>query len=239
MFAHAGMSLYEERTIYPANSFEAIQNSVDNLGAEGVELDIRMTKDCVLVLFHDQFITTSPGFSGCVGNYNWQVLKGLKLNNSKYSITKLDTVMDYLVSRNVKMYLDIKPYNHCAKSNKPLNIIAARIDSIMEEYTASQRKLVIAGSLNRTLLQLINADYKCFESSNVNYGISVAEADNFQYLMFARSLIDEESALHLIHSPFRWGVFGGKSNSEIRKTISLKPDCFISDNFAFTQKITK
>ena len=239
MFAHAGMSLYEERAIYPANSFEAIQYSVDALGAEGVEIDIQMTKDSVLVLFHDPYITNSLNFSGCIANYNWNIIKDLQHNNSIFFISKLDTVLNYLVSKNISVYLDIKPYDFCGKTNRPLNIIANRIDSIMKNYSTEERNLVIAGSLNRQLLQLINTDYRCFESADVQWGIKVAEEDNYQYLMFSNSIIDEQMALRLIHSPFKWGVFGGKSNGEIRNSIAKEPDCFISDNFVYTQKITK
>jgi len=233
------MSLYEERTLYPANSFEAIQYSVDVLGAEGVEIDIQLTKDSVLVLFHDPFITTSPGFSGCVGNYNWSVLKDLKHNYSDYHIVKLDTIMHYLKSRNVKVYLDIKPFNFCDGSNMPLQVIANEIDSVMKNYTDVERKLVIAGSLNRQLLQLLNTDYKCFESTTIDEVLRVAEEDGFDYVMIPHKVLNEESVFRLLHSPFNWGTFGGKSNGQIRKTISFKPDCFISDNFVFTQKITK
>lgn len=239
VLAHAGMSLYEERSIYPANSFEAIQYSVDVLGAEGIEIDVQMTKDCVLVLFHDPYITTSPNYSGCVGEYNWKVLQDLNHNNSVYGITKLDTVMDYIVDRGVSVYLDLKPYNYCTKKNKPLNIFAARIDSMIAPYTIEEKELIIAGSLNKELLKRLNTIYKCFEATTVDKVLTVAEEEGFQYIMLPIRVIDEKVALRLIHSPFKWGVFGGKSNGEIRKTIAFKPDCFISDNFVYTQKITK
>ncbi|MFK8044574.1 MAG: glycerophosphodiester phosphodiesterase family protein [Crocinitomicaceae bacterium] len=233
------MSLYEERALFPANSFEAIQYSADVLGAEGVEIDVQLTKDSVLVLFHDPFITTSPGFSGCIGNYKWNVLKDLKHNNSDYHIVKLDTVMQYLKDRKVKVYLDIKPFDFCNGVNKPLEIIANEVDSIMKNYSDFERKLVIAGSLNRKLLQLLNTDYKCFESTTIDEVLRVAEEDGFDYVMVPNKAVDEKSVFRLLHSPFNWGTFGGKSNGEIRKTVSYKPDCFISDNFVFTQKITK
>lgn len=239
VFAHAGMSLYEERAIYPANSFEAIRYSVDVLGAEGIEIDVQMTKDSVLVLFHDAYITTSPNYDGCVGNYNWEILKGLKLNNSAYKIIQLDTVMNFLADRKVKMYLDLKPYNFCERENKPFNIIANQLDSIMAGYSEDQKKLVIAGSLNVKLLVALNTIYKSIETVNVESAIRLAETHSFQYIMLPSRIVGDDEALRLSHTPFNWGVFGGKSNGEIRKTIRVNPTCFISDNFVYTQKITK
>lgn len=239
VFAHAGMSLFGERSIYPANSFETIEYSVDVLGAEGIEIDVQMTKDSVLVLFHDAYITTSPEYDGCIGTYNWDVLKDLKLNNSLYSITKLEPVMDFLVSRNVKIFLDLKPYNFCKSENQPFEVFRNGLDSIMTNYTEDQKKLIIAGSFNVKLLLSLNTIYKSIETANVDSAIELAEENGFHYIMLPSKLVGEEEALKLDRSPFNWGVFGGKSNGEIRKTISVNPGCFISDNFVYTQKITR
>jgi glycerophosphoryl diester phosphodiesterase len=233
------MSLYEERSVFPANTFEAIQYSVDVLGAEGIEIDIQMTKDCVLVLYHDAFITTSPQFNGCISDYNWDVVSGLKHNNSKYGICRLDTVLNYLIDRKVKIYLDLKPYSFCNEANRPLDIFASSIDSMMLNFDIEEKALIIAGSLNRELLKNLNTLNKCIEAVDVDKVLKIAEQENFQYVMLPIRVIDENTALRLIHSPFKWGVFGGKSNGEIRQTIAYKPDCFISDNVVFTQKITK
>ncbi len=238
VLAHAGMSLFEERAILPANSFEVIKHSVNVLGSEGIEIDVQMTKDSVLVLFHDANITTSPGFSGCIGNYNWNVIKDLKLNNSNYNLARLDSVMDFLIENNVKVFLDLKPFNFCENANKSYSAFANCIDSIMNKYDDDQKKLVIAGSFNVDLLNSLNVIYKCVERTNVDAAIELAEMYDYQYLMLPISVINDTTAEKLKNTPFNWGVFGGKSNGEIRKTIGFKPSCFISDNFVYTQKIT-
>lgn len=239
VFAHAGMSLYEERTLFPENSFNAIKYSVDVLGAEGVEVDVQMTKDSILVLYHDNFITGSSGYDGCISNYNWEVIKNMKLNNSQYKITRLDTAMDFLVSRNVKVYLDFKPFDFCNGKNRPFDIFSHQIDSIIKNYSDTQKKLIIAGSLNVDLLLKLNTVYKSIETVNVEKAINIAEIYGFQYIMLPTRLVGEKEAIRLNNTPFNWGVFGGKSNGEIRNTISLKPVYFVSDNFVYTQKITK
>ena len=53
ILGHAGMGdLYK----YPNNTMESIE-PVLGIGADGTELDIQMTKDSVLILFHDETLT--------------------------------------------------------------------------------------------------------------------------------------------------------------------------------------
>ena len=239
VYAHAGMSLYEERTIYPANSFDGIKNSVEVLNAEGIEIDIQLTRDSVLVLFHDPKITNSPGFDGCIGMYNWDVLKDLTLNYSRYKISELKKVLDYAVKKNVKVFLDFKTFNYCTGKSFPLKVMAAQLDSITKDYSTMEKNLILAGSINISLLTQINLPNRCVETSSPDLAVAYAELYGFNHLVFHFTQLDSAKVKKLIDSPFKWGVFGGKSNGEIKNTISFKPSFIISDNFVFTQKITR
>ena len=56
IIAHRGDS-----TNFPENTISAFQNAV-TLGADGIELDVRLTKDQNLVVFHDHYLgRTAPG----------------------------------------------------------------------------------------------------------------------------------------------------------------------------------
>ena len=240
VFAHAGVSLFSERTVYPPNSLEAIKQAVEVMGGQAVEIDVQLTKDSVLVLFHDSYISNSPGFDGCIGNYNWSVLKDLKLEGSSYGIRRLEPVLDYLMSHNIFVYLDLKTYNFCTKENYSFSTISNQLDSIRKDYTDFEKGLIIAGSLNIGLLNTVNAVNKCFESSvDPCFGIGIAEENGYNYVLFPEHLINENESELLKKTPFKWGMFGGKANGEIRRTVALKPSFFISDNLVYTQKITQ
>ena len=65
----------------------------DVLDADGVEVDVQMTKDSVLVLFHDAFLNDATNFSGCIHDYNFSDLTELEVYHTKYKLARLDEVI--------------------------------------------------------------------------------------------------------------------------------------------------
>lgn len=68
-YAHRGASSYA-----PENTFLAFYTGI-YMGANGIETDVQMTKDGVLVLFHDNTITRLTGDEGSVSDYTLDQLR--------------------------------------------------------------------------------------------------------------------------------------------------------------------
>ncbi len=63
----------------PENSLPAIYHSIA-MGIDGIEIDVMLSKDGVLTLFHDTTINrTVVGSTGNVADYNWSQLKSMAL----------------------------------------------------------------------------------------------------------------------------------------------------------------
>ncbi|TFE03604.1 MULTISPECIES: glycerophosphodiester phosphodiesterase [Jeotgalibacillus] len=73
VFAHRGGS-----DLAPESSLAAFQAAAD-LGVHGFEIDIRMTKDEELIVFHDQFIDRTTNGAGRVADYTLEELKEFDL----------------------------------------------------------------------------------------------------------------------------------------------------------------
>jgi len=239
VYSHAGMSIHQERTIFPPNSFEAIQHAVEVIGVEGVEIDVQMTKDSVLVLFHDQNITSSVGFEGCVHDYNWEDLKTLKLDYSNANIVTLKSTLDYLIQKNVKTYLDFKIWNACEGQFLNFSTISNQFDLILNEYSTAETDLIIAGGLTVNFLNQLNSTHKCYETGRIDSALSKAIQYGYDHVLFHESTLDGQGNALLLNHEIIWGIFGGKSNSEIRKQLQFKPNFIITDNVSFAQKNTK
>ncbi|MCW3789208.1 glycerophosphodiester phosphodiesterase family protein [Plebeiibacterium sediminum] len=81
----------------PENSIEAIQNCIE-MGVDIVEIDVRMTKDSVLVLMHDETIDRTTTGSGKLSNCTYPNLSSLYLKNAdgittEYKIPTFEQVM--------------------------------------------------------------------------------------------------------------------------------------------------
>ena len=76
VWAHRGASAYA-----PENTLEAFQLAVEQK-ADGVELDVQMTKDGKLVVIHDETIDRTSGGHGRVMDYTLAELKEMKFNRT-------------------------------------------------------------------------------------------------------------------------------------------------------------
>jgi glycerophosphoryl diester phosphodiesterase len=68
-FAHRG-----SRVLWPENTAEAIQGAVD-LGYKYIETDVRVTRDGVVVVFHDETLERTTNGSGPVDRWDFEDLK--------------------------------------------------------------------------------------------------------------------------------------------------------------------
>ena len=82
----------------PENTIPAFENALA-LGSDGIELDVRLTKDQELVVFHDRLLgRTAPG-SKPVSNYTLDELQGLDVGSwfsSKYKGERAPTLDEVL-----------------------------------------------------------------------------------------------------------------------------------------------
>lgn len=74
VWAHRGASAYA-----PENTLAAFEQAV-SMGADGIELDVQMTKDGVLVVIHDETVDRVSGESGWVKDFTYEELRKLNVN---------------------------------------------------------------------------------------------------------------------------------------------------------------
>ena len=60
VMGHGGMGVSHA---YPMNTFESIMHCI-NLGVDGTEIDVQMTKDGVLVAYHDKELSNKTNKCG-------------------------------------------------------------------------------------------------------------------------------------------------------------------------------
>ncbi|MBQ7798464.1 MAG: hypothetical protein IJ371_05015 [Clostridia bacterium] len=106
-FAHRGV-----HAEYPENSMPAFQKSMDlNLS---IELDIHLTKDGQIVVFHDDNLKRMTGNNEFIKFLTYDQIKQYKLNNTDYHIPLLKEVFE-LVKGKVPILIEIKTNNNMKK----------------------------------------------------------------------------------------------------------------------------
>ena len=100
-YAHRG--LHDE--ISPENSLSAFKKAVDS--GFGIELDVRLSKDGRLVVFHDDTLDRMTGEVGPVDSKDYDELTNIKLRGSDEKIPGFDEVLE-LVDGKVPLLVEIK-----------------------------------------------------------------------------------------------------------------------------------
>ena len=99
VWAHRGASGYA-----PENTLDAFRKAVE-MGADGIELDVQMTKDGELVVIHDETIDRVSNGKGWVKDYTYEELKKFNFNKTHQEYTKEE------IPTLEQVYLLIKPTN--------------------------------------------------------------------------------------------------------------------------------
>lgn len=92
---HGGMGIH---SLYPLDSPASVLACLHS-GADGVEIDIQLSKDSVLVAFHDEDLSMSTNLSGAVVDHTWAELSTARYvgtNYTEHRLMRLDQFMDQL-----------------------------------------------------------------------------------------------------------------------------------------------
>lgn len=98
----------------PENTLESIKTAAD-LGTTWVELDVKLTKDDVAIIFHDDELDRTTNGSGLVMNTLYEDIKQLEAGSwfadsfAGIKIPTLEETLELLIDLNLGLNLEIKP----------------------------------------------------------------------------------------------------------------------------------
>jgi len=107
-YAHRGASGY-----FPENTMLSFRKAIE-LGATGIETDVQMTSDGVLVLVHDEKVNRTTNGTGFVKDFTYDELNKLDAGswfNKKYDSEKIPTAKQLIIlakSNNIILNLELK-----------------------------------------------------------------------------------------------------------------------------------
>ena len=107
IWAHRGASAYA-----PENTMPAFELAYE-LGADGVELDVQMTKDKKMVVIHDETIDRVSDGTGYVKDYTLEELRKFNFNKmfpayGEVRIATLEDVYDFVKTTDMTINLELK-----------------------------------------------------------------------------------------------------------------------------------
>ena len=128
IFAHRGASGYA-----PENTLEAFRLAMEQ-GADGIELDVHLTKDGEVVVIHDETLNRTSDGQGKVRDYTLEELKKFSFHNhiEKYKgvqIPTLKEVLDLVENSSMKVNIELKTgiYWYEGIEEKTMEIVKEKI----------------------------------------------------------------------------------------------------------------
>ena len=152
------------------NTIEAFDNAFNN-GYEGIEFDVRLTKDKIPVILHDSFLSRVFGVKGLLKNYTYQELLDNKIEipkfedvisryNSKVMIIELKEKIDitkYIKDKRNLYYISSFNYDYISYLNKSVYYKLGVINYILNsgiDYSKIDFIMVLDSIYNKKLFKL-------------------------------------------------------------------------------------
>ena len=133
VYAHRGASEY-----YPENTLSSFAAGID-MGADGIETDVQISKDGVLVIYHDDTMEAKTGFSGTVADYTWEQLREARVRNEKYNrcdvLMTFEDFLKYFAWRDLTLAIELKV---CG--------IAGKVIDMLKRYGAYGKSVITSFS---------------------------------------------------------------------------------------------
>ncbi|MCF6137790.1 glycerophosphodiester phosphodiesterase [Pseudalkalibacillus berkeleyi] len=114
IFAHRGSSKYA-----PENTMAAFRKALEQ-HADGIELDVQLTKDKIPVIIHDESLKRTTGVKGLVGEYTYDEIRCLdagKWFSAKFKYERIPSLEEFLIwmkpttlKLNIEFKNNILPY---------------------------------------------------------------------------------------------------------------------------------
>jgi glycerophosphoryl diester phosphodiesterase len=105
---------------FPGNSLSAIQESLSST-VEGMEVDVRISKDGVLFLYHGDTLEEYTNHQGIPEHYDWSYLSQIKYQNTEEKFVSLDDFFN-IVGNQKSIFLDIKS-NHIIDNKMARHVV--------------------------------------------------------------------------------------------------------------------
>ena len=248
VIGHAGLGFisWVPFNPYPSNSFIAIKKAIEENNADGVEVDVHMTKDEHFVLFHDEKLNKNSNLKGCISQKNLvEVLNG-NYNVSwpfdwfqNENIITLDSLVGYFktLEKFPILQLDIRNKSVCLTNEENVEWekeIAYELIKKLNRLEVPQSKILIISfskDFMRHLGYFKNPYPHSFEIvGDIEDGLKYAIESNCQSITVKPKLLSKELSARAHASGLKVITFGAKSKSGNKKLLQLNPDVIQTNN---------
>jgi glycerophosphoryl diester phosphodiesterase len=236
IIGHAGAGFSSLNNPIPENSMTSIKKAIELYGAEGVEIDVQLSADNNLFLYHDEYLNSSTNFQGCIHSHSTAELKNCLYNNSNEKIATLEECLQYCSSRKYfpRIFIDTRLKVDCESNldhDKFTKEYADQLYALICKYNAESWVCVESDDSN--FLNLIKAKNKkiaLFLDGTIAVNLISALENNFTGIVVSNRSCTKEQVKQAHMKGIYVCIFEAYNRQEIKQAIEKSPDIIQTDN---------
>ncbi|MFM6945921.1 MAG: glycerophosphodiester phosphodiesterase [Flavobacteriales bacterium] len=228
VFGHAGMGMDIAYSVYHDNSEQAIDLALSLPTIDGVEMDVRMSKDGTLWLYHENHLEASTDGVGCVAELTDQELEQVRYKSIyREKLVKLSEILEKLTP-GMTFILDIKHWNDCAQAYSDMQ----RFKDALLAIPAEQKDQLIIDSSYPYWLSSLSQTYKVvFSTVSFDEGYKkIKEIPTLHGIMMRSKDISAEQIAQVKGIGKTVYLFEMRSSKMQRATMKKAPTAILADD---------
>lgn len=247
---HGGSGFQSYSNPYPSNSFGSVTRAIDGLGADGVEIDVQMSADRELFLYHNEELESMTTGTGCIAGLKGDVVLQSRYNRdfgvnqfSDEYVIKLETILSRYSSYTKKpvIYLDLRHTNRCDPSRTPnADTLAYEVVKMVRKYEGASWLYVISSS--HELLNIIRKydnTIRLYLDGGGSEAIQTADENNFDGIVSNNDHITREQVKQAHSKGMQVVLFNVKTREGTLDAVRKGPDAIQADNLELLLEILR
>ena len=222
LIAHRG--IYNNTDI-PENSISAFKKAIKY--NYPIELDVQLTKDNILVVFHDKNLKRMTNSDKTVNELTYTQLKNLKLLNTNQTIPTLEQVLN-LVNGKIDIYIEIKATK---RINKICNVLNEQLRQYSYNHIIQSFNFKVISWFKKNNPSIYRGLLMNKKLYNSFLGKIIIKYCNPNFLSISKKYVDEYE-LNCFYNKYNIIIWTIKDYNEIKKYKKIT-NTFICNNLPF------
>ncbi|UYZ57408.1 glycerophosphodiester phosphodiesterase [Hymenobacter latericus] len=247
VIGHAGSGFFTPINPFnplPPSSLAGVAEAL-GAGADGVEVDVQLSRDSIPVLYHDAELQSMTTGQGCVSQHPAAALQQLRYRGGppydwfqQERVATLEQLLQELSKRPTFPYLHLDLHeNDACQPRQPYarspQLVRALGRLLRQYQVPAERVLIVTEhvpSLRQFKTQLPDVALGLEITDAFNERLPVAAVEGVQAVVLPKRLATPEHMAQARSAGLQVVLFGGRSGKSIRRLLALQPDAIEVDN---------
>jgi glycerophosphoryl diester phosphodiesterase len=218
---------------YPENTMLAFSKAIE-LGVDGIELDVHLTKDNQLVIIHDELIDRTTDGKGLVSDYTYDELQQFDASagfRGVYSVNRIPTLREYF-----ELVKPVDGFITNIELKTGINVypgIEEKVNDMINEFGLADR-IIISSFNHYSVLRAkkLNPDIKCgflCESWIINFG-AYTKKQGIECVHPMHWTLTNETVKEIKNNGIEINTWTVNDEKQVKRLYDLGVDAVIGNN---------